>query len=127
MGMHYACAAMTEQPHWLLSEPDAKAYARYVANALRHMPMTVAQKWVDFTALGGAFFVFTGGRIIQSMQLAGRIGGGPAAQRRPPPQQAPGGGAQVFQFTPNPAQEAPDGAAFEPEIPLNPSPDQPAA
>lgn len=124
MGVHYMAAAMSDQQHWLMSEPDAKAYARYCANALRHMPMQVAQKWVDFTAFGGAFFFYTGSRIITSMQIA--RGGGPQQQQQPQRGPVPPGGAQVFQFVPNPAMDSPAGDAVEPEIPLSPAP-EPAA
>ena len=123
MGIHHTIAYFREEPHWLLSEPDAQAYARYLHNAMRHLPVSVAQKYVDFVALGGAFVVYSGGRIVRSMQLAQQP---PQPQQQRPP--VPPGGAQVFQFVANPAAVDPGGeAAIEPEIPLSAPPPDPAA
>ena len=54
-GVH-AVLAMRRGPHWLLNDPDAKAYGLALANALRHLPVSMAQKYVDFAALGVAVF-----------------------------------------------------------------------
>lgn len=82
---------MRRGPHWLLNDPDAKAYGLALANALRHLPVTMAQKYVDFTALGVAIFAYEGPRVAMDMQLKAQR---QAQQRRPQ------GPAQVFQFRP---------------------------
>jgi hypothetical protein len=107
-GVH-SVIAMRRGPHWLLSDPDAKAYGAALANALRHLPISMAQKYVDYCALGVAVFAYEGPRIAIDMALK--------AQRtptRPPP--GPMGPAQVFQFR----RPAP-GAASEPEA-VQPAP-----
>jgi len=113
----HAVIAMRRGPHWLLSDPDAKAYGLALANALRHIPVQVAQKWIDFTALGCAVFAYEGPRIGMDMQLR--------AQRQRPAQRPPQAMGQVFQFRPpagpNPAPQQPpapmDGEmTYEPEL-----------
>ena len=107
---------MRRGPHWLLSDPDAKAYGLALANALRHLPVTMAQKWVDFTALGLAVFAYEGPRIAIDAQLRRER---QAASRRPQPM------GQVFQFRPNsepagppppPPQPAMGDMTYEPEL-----------
>jgi hypothetical protein len=95
----HAVIAMRRGPHWLLNDADAKAYGLALANALRHLPVTMAQKYVDFAALGIAIFAYEGPRIGIDMQLKRD-----RQQQRRPMQTGP---AQVFQFRPNPP--APDG------------------
>jgi hypothetical protein len=76
-----------------LNDQDAKAYGLALANALRHLPVTMAQKYVDFAALGIAVFAYEGPRVAMDVQLR--------RQAAPPrPTQASG---QVFQFRPNAA------------------------
>lgn len=85
--------------HWLLTDADAKDYGQKLVNALRHIPVTMAQKYVDFTALGAAVFTYESPRIMMDMQLKAQ------RQRRPPPF----GPAQIFQFrspSPGPGGEA---------------------
>lgn len=127
MGIHHTVAYFREEPHWLLSEPDAKAYAAYLHNAMRHLPVSVAQKYVDFAALGGAFVVYTGGRVVRSMQLAGTIPQQQQQQQQPQPR----GPAQVFQFVANPAaagaEVGGEGGGPEVEIPLSQAPGPPDA
>jgi hypothetical protein len=110
-----------------MSEPDALAYARYVSNAMRHLPVAVAQKWVDFGALVGAIAFYETPRVNRSLALA--MQGQPQSGFRRQQQQPgppPGGTAQVFQFVPNPATV--DESVTEPELPLNPAPpENPAA
>lgn len=133
MGIHHTIAYVREEPHWLLNEPDAQAYARYLSNAMRHLPVSVAQKYVDFVALGGAVMVYTGGRVVRSMQLAGTIP--PQQQQQAQPQQprGPSGGpmGQVFQFVANPAAAGADvggeSGGPEVEIPLSQAPGPPDA
>jgi hypothetical protein len=101
----HAVLAMRRGPHWLLSDPDAKAYGLALANALRHLPVTMAQKWVDFTALGLAVFAYEGPRIAMDAAIRRER---QTQQRRPQPM------GQVFQFRP-------PGAASEPaETPAAP-------
>jgi hypothetical protein len=85
---------MKRGPHWLLNDADAKAYGTALANALRHLPVTMAQKWIDFSALGLAVFAYEGPRVAIDMQLR---------QQRDQPRPRPQGPAQVFQFRTAPA------------------------
>jgi hypothetical protein len=105
-GIH-AVIAMRRGPHWLLNEPDAKAYGTALANALRHLPVTMAQKYIDFTALGVAIIAYEGPRIAMDAALR--------AQRQTQTRPGPIGPAQVFQF------RRPPGAASEPEA-VQPAP-----
>ena len=108
-GIH-SVMAMARGPHWLLSDPDAKAYGLALSNALRHLPVTMAQKYIDFTALGIAVIAYEGPRVHMDMQLRAQRG---AAGR---PRQGP---AQVFQFAPRPPQQPqePANGAAPPEPP----------
>jgi hypothetical protein len=92
-GFH-AVIAMKRGPHWLLNDADAKAYGTALANALRHLPVTMAQKWIDYSALGLAVFAYEGPRVAIDMQLR---------QQRDQPRPRPQGPAQVFQFRTAPA------------------------
>ena len=98
---------MRRGPHWLLNDPDAKAYGTALANALRHLPVTMAQKWVDFSALGLAVFAYEGPRVAIDMQLRQQRGAAPPRQRQGP--------AQVFQFRP-PQQGQSDRPAPAPPV-----------
>lgn len=100
---------MRRGPHWLLNDLDAKAYGMALSNALRHLPITAAQKTLDFAALGIAVMVYEGPRIGIDMQTRQR-----GAQPRP------AGPAQVFQFTPSP-RPAP---SETPQPPRQPDPQQ---
>lgn len=95
-GIH-AVVAMGRGPHWLLADNDAKAYGAALANALRHLPVQMAQKYIDFSMLGVAIVTFEGVRVAEDIRLS----------RLPPSQRGrPGGPARVFQFrTPSPAPE----------------------
>lgn len=44
-------AMRRNEPHWLLSEQDAKTYGAAIGNAMRHLPMNASQKALDFSAL----------------------------------------------------------------------------
>jgi len=72
-GIH-SVMAMARGPHWLLSDPDAKAYGLALSNALRHLPVTMAQKYIDFTALGIAVIAYEGPRVHMDMQLRAQRG-----------------------------------------------------
>lgn len=95
----HAVIAMKRGPHWLLNDPDAKAYGTALSNALRHLPVTMAQKWIDFSALGLAVFAYEGPRVAIDMQLR---------QQRQQPRPRPQGPAQVFQFRPPPPPQQSD-------------------
>lgn len=120
-GAHAFIALARREPHWLLSEADAQVYGRALANALRHLPVKVAQAYVDYSTLAMVALTMDAPRVLRSRQLALA-----QAQRGP----VPPGGATVFQFrrpagaapgTPPPnaghAQPPPAGATFadEPE------------
>lgn len=87
------------EPHWMLSDDDAKRYGAALANALRHMPIKAAQKTIDYSTLVMVAFVMETPRVVRSVQLARA----PAQPQRGP--------AQVFQFhspaaNPQPSQAA---------------------
>jgi hypothetical protein len=96
-GLHVMIAMRLDQPHWMLNDPDAKAYGQALSNALRHIPIKVAQKSIDFFMLAVAIGQFEVPRMYLSAQIAraratqGRRGGPPGP-----------GGATVFQFKPPP-------------------------
>jgi hypothetical protein len=113
-GFHAAIAFMRHEQHWLINDADAKAYGQAFSNALRHLPIVMAQKYFDFTALGLAIATYDFPRIMLSAQQS-RAGQG-ASQRGP---------AQVFQFRqPSPAapsEPAPSGVPPPPAGGLDPS------
>jgi hypothetical protein len=86
---HQLIAMRNQQPHWLLSDADAKTYAVAWQNAMRHIPIRVQQKYIDFTALAFAIGQFEFPRIMLSAQIARQ-----QARRASP------GAAPVFQFRP---------------------------
>jgi hypothetical protein len=101
-GFHAVIAFQRSEPHWMLNDDDAKRYGTALGNALRHLPMRVAQKTVDYSALVFVAFAIETPRIVKSAQLA-------AEKRNPQPRRAP---AQVFQFVspasaPSPASPPP--------------------
>lgn len=79
---------MRRGQHWLLSDAEAHAYGLALSNALRHLPVKMAQKYVDFSALAVAVLTYEGPRIVTDIQQR-RRGGSPGTgdQRRshPPP------------------------------------------
>jgi hypothetical protein len=91
------------EPHWLLSDADARRYGAALANALSHLPVKVAQKYLDFSTLAFCVFEMELPRVMLSHQLA--------QARRPAPGAAPS--AEVFQFTP-PRPSAANGGAPPP-------------
>jgi hypothetical protein len=99
-GFHTIVAMQRSEPHWMLSDDDAKRYGQALANALRHMPVRVAQKYVDYSTLIMVAFVMETPRIGMSWKLA----------RQPKtPQRGP---AQVFQFVqPTPGANTPSQAS----------------
>lgn len=101
---------MRRGPHWLLSDPDAKAYGTALSNALRHLPITAAQKTIDFAALGIAVMAYELPRVGIDMQLRAQRQAQAQARRQPQ------GPAQVFQFRPN----SPPPQSATPQQPVQP-------
>jgi hypothetical protein len=95
-GFHAVIAFQRSEPHWLLNDDDAKKYGTALGNALRHLPISAAQKTVDFSALIFIAFAIETPRVVRSAQLA---------RERSSPRR---GSAQVFQFhPPSPASSPP--------------------
>jgi hypothetical protein len=110
------------EPHWLLSDADARRYGAALANALSHLPVKVAQKYLDFSTLAFCVFEMELPRVMLSHQLA--------QARKPAPGAAPT--AEVFQFTPPrssangappPRGGRPGGGTPPPSPPPGPPPD----
>jgi hypothetical protein len=85
-GAHAIVAMQRQEPHWMLNDDDAKKYGQALANAMRHLPVKVAQKYIDYSTLCMVAFVIETPRVVRSAQLARA------------PKAAPRGPAQVFQF-----------------------------
>lgn len=90
---------MKRGPHWLLNDQDARQYGQALANAVRHLPVVVAQKYFDYAALAGAIAMHEGPRVTMDIAIAAERRAG----RRPTYAQP----AQVFQFGPRPAAPPP--------------------
>jgi hypothetical protein len=103
-GFHAVVAMTRAEPHWMLTDDDAKRYGTALSNALRHMPIQAAQKSIDYATLVIVAFAMEAPRVGRSVQIARAKGQAP---QRGPFQ----GGAQVFQFHPNPSQSQPPPAA----------------
>jgi hypothetical protein len=99
-GFHAIIAMQRNEPHWLLSDDDAKRYGAALANALRHMPIKAAQKTIDYATLVMVAFVMETPRVVRSIQIA----------RAPKPPRSP---AQVFQFV-NPNAPPPPATSASP-------------
>jgi hypothetical protein len=100
--VHAIVGMKRNEPHWLLTEQDAKVYGTALANAMRHLPIGATQKALDFTALAICAFNMETPRVYASMRNQ--------QQRRAQAATPPPPGATVFQFRPPPA----NGAAPEP-------------
>lgn len=94
------------EPHWLLTDDDAKRYGTALSNALRHMPIQAAQKSIDYATLVIVAFAMEAPRIGRSVQIA-------RARGERPQQRGP---AQVFQFHP-PQSPPPSATATGPAAP----------
>ena len=68
-GAHTAMAWRTGHPHWQISDQEAKAYSIALSNALRHLPVQVAQKYTDYAALAFMFVNVEFPRAYASRQL----------------------------------------------------------
>lgn len=116
-GTHLIFAQLRSEPHWLVNDDDARRYGQAMVNVARHYPLKATQKAIDIFALMMAGAAIETPRIIRSVQLAKA---GPA--RHEPPR----GPAQVFKFTPNPAQHPSPPAPASPP-PAHEPPSQPPA
>jgi hypothetical protein len=91
-----------QERHWLLTDQDARTYAVAMQNALRHIPITVTQKYVDFAAA----FIVAAQMEIPRIYMSAELARARAAAMRG---QRPAG--TVFEFyppgTPPPAAPAP--------------------
>lgn len=108
---------MGRGPHWLLSEQEAQIYGAALANALRHLPVAVGQKYIDFTALGVAMVTIDGARLRQDILLRRRQAPAGAENTRPANLQA--NGANPLPAAPAaPAEHHP--AVLQPLGPIRP-------
>jgi hypothetical protein len=102
---HDLISRLRGEPHWRLSDPDARQYGQALANATRHVKIAVAQKYVDYYTLGLTVLMMETPRLVISTQLARQ------------PKQPPRGPAQVyypFAANPNPQPPSPPPAAATP-------------
>jgi hypothetical protein len=96
-GAHALIAMRRNEPHWLLTDADATTYGRAIANAMRHVPIGVSQKALDFSALAFCVVNFESPRIYASTRAR--------RQRRSSAEQ-PAPTATVYPF-PSAAPQAP--------------------
>jgi hypothetical protein len=108
-GAHAIMAMTRNEPHWLLTDADAKQYAAALQNAARHFSIGATQKALDVGALIMMAFTMESPRVHRSFALARE------RRERRPGQAAPGGGATVYTLHPgnpgNPQQPPANGAA----------------
>jgi hypothetical protein len=116
-GAHVLIAMRRNEPHWLLTDQDAKTYGTALANVARHFEISATQKMLDFSALFICACNMETPRVYASVQA--RRARRERDQKPPPPS------AQVFQFrqpgppppaapsTPGPEQAQPDGVGVE--------------
>jgi hypothetical protein len=99
-GIHAITALRLQQPHWQLTDADAKKYSAAWANVLRHYKVAATQKAIDHFALLMVAVEIETPRFVLSSQLK------QAAQRRPA-----GFGATVYPLRPGaaPATAEPSG------------------
>lgn len=108
--MHGLIALQRREPHWLLTDQDAKTYGGALANAMRHVPIGVTQKALDFSALIFCIINMETPRVMASARNA--------RERRRNPNAEPRGPAQVFEFRPpNPPPPPQPSAASPPPQP----------
>jgi hypothetical protein len=97
--MHAIIALRRNEPHWMLSDADAKRYGAALANALRHLPVHATQKAIDFGVLAFCVFEMETPRVVLSLQLAKQAKGQAGARPR--------GSAKIFDFVPPPPTGSP--------------------
>lgn len=103
----HAILAHLGGPHWLLSDDDAKTYARAVQNVSRHYNVETAQKTIDWCNLIGMVSFVEGTRLMAQRQAR-------AAAKAPPP--SPFSTTMpVFQFAPPTAPQPGAAPAVEPQ------------
>jgi hypothetical protein len=100
-GMHAIIALRRNEPHWMLSEADAKRYGAALSNALRHLPVHATQKALDFGVLTFMIFEMETPRVVKSLALARQ-------QKAGFPSPAARGPAKIFEFAP-PGTPQPNG------------------
>jgi len=83
----------------MLTDQDAKTYGAAIANAMRHIPIGITQKALDFSALAFCIINMETPRVMASTRNA--------RERRRNPNAEPRGPAQVFEFRPPPAAASP--------------------
>ncbi len=105
-------AMMRNEPHWMLTDADAKAYGAALHNAMRHFPIGATQKALDLGALMMMAFTMESPRVHKSWSMARD------RKQRPTGQEAQGGGATVYRLHPNNPQQPP------PAPPAGPAPAQ---
>jgi hypothetical protein len=96
-GFHAIIALRRDEPHWMLSEVDAKRYGQALANALRHFPVQATQKAIDFSVLAFCIFEMETPRVVKSIALSKLP---PHLRRQAQAQRGP---AKIFEFTPPPS------------------------
>ena len=117
-GFHAIIAMQRSEPHWMLSDDDAKRYGAALANALRHMPIKAAQKTIDYSTLAMVVFVMETPRIVRSAQLARQATAprprGPAQVYYPFAGQPTPGANTPTQAATTPTPSAADGSGLPP-------------
>jgi hypothetical protein len=68
-GFHAIVAMQRNEPHWLLTDADARRYGVALSNALRHFPVRAAQKSLDFMVLAFIVFEMETPRLAKSAML----------------------------------------------------------
>ena len=106
-----------------MNDQDAKSYGTALANALRHLPVRMAQKYVDFATLGVAIVAYEGPRVAEDYRLRQLRLAGQQPQRPP----LSGQGGQVFQFRPPPGGQGNAAGGPPPAAAAHPPAVQPAA
>jgi len=108
-GMHEGIAFLSGHPHWRLNDDDSKRYGQALANAMRHLPISVGQKYIDYATFAMCVVIFETPRLAMSRRIM------EGEQRQPRP-----GPAQVFQF--RPPTTSPNQGVASPPSPSSSSP-----
>lgn len=115
-GTHAIIAMRRSEPHWLMTDQDAKVYGTAIANVMRHFSIGASQKAIDFLALFICATNMESPRIYMSMRNR-------QARRAGQQPQQPRGPAQVFEFTPRPASTPAGQPAPSDPAPVQQQPD----
>lgn len=99
------------EPHWMLTDADVKAYGAALHNAMRHFSIGATQKALDIGAAMMMAFAMESPRVHLSWRMARER----KERERRPGTTPPGGGATVYHLHPgNPQQPPASGAAPSP-------------